>query len=383
MKRFVPGAAAVVANAVYRGTRCGGFHVSPLTDPIIEDGLFPAAGSYAIGEAPTPERIPSVRVPTDPTLLEALVGLLSWGPRDLADARFLWRISRRYSPLRFFKHLRSPVRLPRWLWFLYAFLAAKAMKLPAARFAAEHDRLVIVCYYHARSLGLVRAFRRQGKPVIDVQHGLIGPSHFAYGNERAWQVSSDLQPTGFLVWTPSVQDFLRRTTARDAMVRPFDDSRYHVAVPRSSGGRPRVLVSLQWGALLPGSLVEHVRCADGCDWVLRMHPRDRIAAADRADCAALAGLPHVAVESSEVPLGSSLRASDLHVTRNSSVITEAALAGKTSVFWDPAVIGSFRDEIESGFAEFVPLERLPARLAAVTGPVRAPEPRAGGVYREG
>ena len=351
--------------------------MSPLTDPIIEDGLIPAAGSYAIGEAPKPEWIPSVRIPTDPTPLEALVGLLSWGPRDVADARFLWRVSRRYSPLRFFRFLRSPVRLPRWLWFLYAFITAKAMKLPAARFAAGHDRLVIVCYYHARSLGLVRAFRLQGKPVIDVQHGLIGPSHFAYGNELAWKVRSALQPTGFLVWTPSVREFLRRTTGRDAMVRPFDDSRYHVALPRTCPGRPRVLVSLQWGAELPGSLVEHVRRSDWCDWVLRMHPRDRIPAAERSDCAALAGLPHVTVESAEVPLGSSLRASDLHVTRNSSVITEAALAGKASVFWDPVVIGSFRDEVESGLAEFVPLEDLPARVDMLVRPGRLPMRGAG------
>lgn len=364
---FVPGGAAVVANAVYRGTRFEGLHVCALTDPIVEDRIVPVGGNYAIGSAPKPERVPTERIRTDPKAWEALLGLLAWGPGDLDDARFLWRVSRRYRPLRFFGFRRSAVRLPRWFWFLYAFLAAKAMKLPAERFAARHDRLVIVCYYHARSLGLVRAFRRRGKPVTDVQHGLIGPSHFAYANERAWAIRSRLQPTDFLVWSASTKAFLERVTRRPAAVRTFDDSRYFRAVPRPDRSRPRVMVALQWGSVLPDGLVAFIRGASWADWVLRMHPRDRIAAGQRPDCAALRQCAHVSVEEAGLPIGESVRGADLVLTWNSSVTSEAALAGRRSIFWDASVRESFRDEIESGLAECLPLEAIPSRITALLG----------------
>ena len=369
----MPGGAAVVANAVYRGTRFEGRHVCPLTDPIVEDRIVAVGGNYAIGAAPKPERVPSERIRTDPTAWEALLGLLAWGPGDLADARFLWRISRRYRPLRFFGFRRSAVRLPRWVWFLYAFLAAKAMRLPAGEFAARHDRLIIVCYYHARSLGLVRAFRRQGKPVTDVQHGLVGPSHFAYANERAWAVRSSLQPTDFLVWSASAKAFLERSTGRPAVVRSFDDSRYHRARPRADPSRPRVMVALQWGSVLPDGLVAFIRDAGWADWVLRMHPRDRIAPDERPDRAALRGCGHVTLEEEGLPLGESVRGADLVLTWNSSVTSEAALAGRRSIFWDASVRESFRDEIDAGMAECLPLDEIPARITAMLrggGPVR-------------
>ncbi len=364
---FTAGGAAIVANAVYRGTRFEGLHVSPLTDPIVEDRLLSVGGNYAIGAAPKPERVPSERIRTDPTAWEAVLGLLAWDRADLDDARFLWLVSRRYRPLRFVSFRRSAVRLPRWFWFLYAFLAAKAMKVPADAFAARHDRLVIVCYYHARSLGLVRAFRRQGKPVTDVQHGLIGPSHFAYANEGAWKVRSRLQPTDFLAWTPSAKAFLERTTGRPARVRAFDDSRYFRGRPRADPARPRVMVALQWGSVLPERLVEFIRGASWADWVLRMHPRDRVSAADRSDVSALRGRPHVELEEEGLPLGESVRAADLVLTWNSSVTSEAAIAGRRSIFWDASVRESFRDEIDSGLAECLPVDDVPARVTALLG----------------
>ncbi len=363
-----PSGAAVVANAVYRRTKVDGLAVSTLTDPIVEDRLVPVGGNYAIGDAPKPERVPSQRVRTDPTAWEAVRGLLAWDAADIEDARFLWRVSRRYRPLRFFGFRKSAMRLPRWFWFLYAFLVAKAMRVPAGEFAARHDRLIIVCYYHARSLGLVRAFRRQGKPVVDVQHGLIGPSHFAYANESAWQLRSRLQPTGFLVWSASAKAFLERTTGRSAEVRTFDDSRYFTPVPRADPSRPRVMVALQWGSVLPDVLVDFIASASWADWVLRMHPRDRVAAAERSDVARLRAHAHVQLEPEGLPLGASVRGADLVLTWNSSVTSEAAMAGRRSIFWDAAVRESFRDEIDAGFAECLAVEEIPARVRAMLVP---------------
>lgn len=361
--------AAVVANAVYRRTKVDGLAVSTLTDPIVEDRLLPIGGNYAIGDAPKPERVPSQRVRTDPTAWEAVRGLLAWDAADIEDARFLWRVSRRYRPLRFFGFRKSAMRLPRWFWFLYAFLAAKAMSVPAGEFAARHERLIIICYYHARSLGLVRAFRRQGKPVIDVQHGLIGPSHFAYANESAWKLKSRLQPTGFLVWSASAKAFLERTTGRPAEVRTFDDSRYFTPVPRADPTRPRVMVALQWGSVLPDVLVDFIASASWADWVLRMHPRDRVAASERPDVARLRVHAHVQLEPEGLPLGASVRGADLVLTWNSSVTSEAAMAGRRSIFWDEAVRESFRDEIDAGFAECLPVEAIPARIDQLLRPV--------------
>jgi hypothetical protein len=54
------------------------------------------------------------------------------------------------------------------------------------------------------------------------------------------------------------------------------------------------------------------------------------------------------------------------------VITEAALAGVPSIFWDPVVTESFRDEVESGLAVFAPLDQLAQRIDAVLRARRDP-----------
>jgi hypothetical protein len=135
-----------------------------------------------------------------------------------------------------------------------------------------------------------------------------------------------------------------------------------MSVPLADLGRPRVMVALQWGSVLPTLLVDFIGRSTSIDWVLRMHPRDRLAANERPDCAALSQFAHVRVEPEGLPICASLHGADLVLTWNSSVISEAAMAGRRSIFWDEAVRESFRDEIDAGFAECLPLELIPARI---------------------
>jgi hypothetical protein len=324
--------------------------VSLLTDALIE-GHSASLSSWRFGKVAQPERVPSREVPLYPGLLDAIRGLLVWKISDLKDARALWRLMSGYpKPMRTIPWLGF-CELPHWVWFTYSFLAIKFAYSPAARFAAQFDELQIVNYVNTKSMALVRAFRASGKPVCEIQHGLIGPTHPGYSNRAFWQMESWITPTRFLVWNQTTREFLESVSGRPAEVRSFDDSYYLSASDyRRDRVRRSILLTLQWGTTLPEQIIEMVHAFSDVHWILRPHPRDPISPMDRPDCARLSRLEHVEISDPASPLIVELARCELHVTENSSVVIEAATCGRKSIFWDVNSLGAFDAEVGAGMA---------------------------------
>lgn len=336
----------------------GGELVCLLSDALVERDPE-RFSSWRFGGIGLRERVSSHEVPLKPRVHDLLRAVLMWGRSDLSEAFVLRELLSGFPrPMR-----RLPLlgfcTLPHWFWFLYVFIGIRVLAGPAARFASSFDELFVVCFYNTRSLALVRAFRTVSKEVIDIQHGLIGPTHPAYANLLFWQSGSRLAPTGFLVWNASAREFLERTTGRPACIRDFDDFHYFPDIQdRGSDSRPCVLVSLQWGTVLPQSVIDMIIQLDDVRWILRPHPRDPMQPADRQDCAKLSVFPHVELTDPTQPLLLALIRCNLHISENSSVVIEAAAMGRRSIFWDPTCVSAFQSEMEGGLALCASLDAL-------------------------
>lgn len=359
------GTAAVVAEVGHRRTFIDGMRTCLLTDALVERAPD-RRSSWSYGSLSGPERVPSKIISLRPKIRDFIRALFRWTWADLRDAGDLWLLISRYPKLARgipgFPCFGLFI-IPRWFWCAYSFTVIKISAKPAEEFANHFDSLYVVCFYTTRSLALVRAFRTAGKPVCDVQHGLVGPSHPAYFNKRFWGRQSRFQPTEFLVWNTTSQLFLTNSTGCPAFVRDFDDSRYvSPVVSRTKRIRPHILVTLQWSSELPVELITFVLSATWVNWVLRLHPRDPVPPSRRLDCIALSRAEHVQIELPSAPLILSLRTCDLHITESSSVVIEASAAKIRSLFWDTSTTGLFLDEIGTGLAECIPIEKLSKRI---------------------
>ena len=353
---------SVVQHARSKKAVIDGALVSTLTDPIVEQNPTTHT-SWIIGARGGPERVPSQEVPLQVGALDVLRMLFVWRREDLRDAAALWRLAfgsaQKLTPQRWVPVL-GYLRIPRICWFSYVLCGIRLWSRSASRFAAQFDELYIVCFYDAKCLALTRAFRAQDKPVTDVQHGLIAPSHAIYANQEYWRDGGDLAPTGFLVWDAPTKNFIEQVSLRHATIRDFDHS-YYFSESRSVADSHAncILVTLQWGTSLPTEVLDVITTRSDLRWLLRMHPNDRTPSAKRADCARLAQLSNVEIVEASSPLHLDLSRSILHLTENSSVVIEAATVGVYSVFWDDRCMTAFETQVAKGLASHCP----PAQVA--------------------
>lgn len=256
---------------------------------------------------------------------------------------------------------------------------------------------------------LCRACHEEGVFVFDVQHGYIGPKNPGYGEE--YQIGRDRQEMADCIlcwdedsaasirgWTSKKQIELRVignpwvnkfvTRREDDKVIRFFESRLP-RVAREERGRPRILVSLQWGLddpvtapdqvlfdneFMPIELEKAVRdTREQCDWILRPHPAQylnrEVFVRLTAHVKERFGLA-VTVSENE-PLPFVLSSVDLHITYNSSVVIEAEYFGVPSALLDPQIDGGlwagyYASQIGKGVAKL-----LPCQASAIQDWIRA------------
>jgi hypothetical protein len=278
-----------------------------------------------------------------------------------------------------------------------ATLAADRMSQLAARIAimagrferwlrATSPRVVFVnCYYSLEGSALMLACRRRGIVSVDVQHGVQGPLHVAYGS---WcnvpPGGYDLLPDRFWCWSEGEVDAIRawaaQTTRHVGFVggnlwlekwsdkaAPFVRSAHEAVRTMARPGTHVVLVTLQWGIadrtfLLP--LLQLIRDAGGrFSWWLRLHPvmRER-----RDEIRALLdehGLQDVLLdEPTELPLPALLQYADIHLTHSSSAVLEAASLGVGSIITGGSGAVFSADLVAAGMVTL--MDSFDARVAA-------------------
>ena len=232
----------------------------------------------------------------------------------------------------------------------------------------------VVSFYGIEGMAFVLACRRSGVPVVDIQHGVQGEMHPAYA---AWPAppqgtSHTLLPDRFWVWSAWERDVIdrwARGTDHAVVVggNPWMDvwqrgSRWpgvasalgaaH-ALRQRAGGRPVVLVTLQYGLADAEQLTPLAallrEAGDRLAFWVRLHPvmlQERKAIRALLDAAGRCELD----EPTDLPLQALLPCVDVHLTHSSSVVIEAAQFGLRSALTTAYGAELFGPLLASGIA---------------------------------
>jgi hypothetical protein len=230
----------------------------------------------------------------------------------------------------------------------------------------------LVSYYCLVGFAFARACRRLGIPCVDLQHGVAGQLHPAYGRwHRVPADGYDLLPAVFWCWgdgdKAAIDSWAGRVPAwhravvggnllleqwragrDDPQVADCDKRVLAMKTP----GALHVLVTLQPGLTGPaalGPLLQAMpRIEEKCRLWVRLHPTmigmesevRRILPSSRVEI----------TSSSELPLYGLLRHTDVHVTHSSSTVTEAAAFGVPSLVLSRYGLELFPEEVSQGWA---------------------------------
>lgn len=344
-----PGLPAYVVYAKAKTARIGGRWSAPNVDAQILRVGATAVQYYQLGLLEGEALLPSDSLPYSLGFRDVVAALLTIEPSVSDELRFVRAINRGVDrsliPWKF-----------RWLWDLRTVLIARAIAHRMHRVAEAHPVAYVSDFYSAVMLGVTIAFRRAGRPVWDIQHGRIGPGHQTY-NATVFGLRSHGKPTGLLLWDAATGPYAEQQLGVSwestawAHLRLADDD--------EAAERCGVLYTLQVDTPIPPAVGAAIRALPHVPWRLRLHPGGRN---PERDYAPLLQLPNVTLSSSAEPLPQALRAAAVHVTWNSSVISEAAALGTPSVFMDPAAQQDFASEVTAGLASCIEPDRLTAAL---------------------
>ena len=265
----------------------------------------------------------------------------------------------------------------------------KAIRLAGAVVGAWADRFEVIFddesagvgflseFYSLRGMAFVLACARREIPSVDVQHGLQGPLHFAYGPWRRQQDRYELLPTHFAVWSEleaaDIRSWAGDQHQVDVVGNPFLDRRLGDDDPElASGDAAFARLSSKSGAtrhvLVTLSGIENVEEREWLReliavapkqwfWWVRCHPKVPSIGIWEQTLACVAGQVDVR-RASTLPLFVLLRNVDAHVTRSSSVFLDALRFGVPSVVTDLTGVAIFGRHLDGCHA-----------AAAVTGDV--------------
>jgi hypothetical protein len=234
----------------------------------------------------------------------------------------------------------------------------------------------VVSYYAMEGFAFNVACRELGIPSVDLQHGLQGDLHAAYGRwEKVPATGYEMLPSVFWCWSESESAAVESWSLRASgwhrafvggnvwlkqWLHPEDDlaagcDRRILSAAKTRPGAKRILVTLQQdlsdaGTLKP--LLEAMRISGSeWHWWIRLHPcmlgeRQRIANMLRDH--GIEG--HELDMPSELPLYAVLRHVDAHVTHSSSTVIEAVTFKVPSVVVSGYGAEFFPDQIASSWA---------------------------------
>jgi hypothetical protein len=243
-------------------------------------------------------------------------------------------------------------------------------------------RAFVNTYYSAEGMAFVLAARRRGIPVADLQHGIQGPHHVAYGRwsnvppqgyellpDEFW-VWGEAEARAIEAWQPGTTHRVVRTGNawlqiwRQGTMSFVADAVAAAGRTRASSQRPHhVLFSVTWGvpAQHDADVLEALaRLPDSYFIWVRLHP---LQARARSGIRAMLqrSLPgrYELDAATDLPLPAVLRAVDLNLTHCSTTVIEAAAWGIRTVITSTYGAELFEEQIDAGFAV---VELEPPRL---------------------
>ncbi|MFZ1688189.1 MAG: hypothetical protein WAU70_12240 [Flavobacteriales bacterium] len=245
----------------------------------------------------------------------------------------------------------------------------------------------MVCWYSAENMALVHECRQLGIRSVDLQHGVQGPAHLAYGS---WKVipgtGYSVMPSVFWCWdrqsVTNIERWASGTPHRALYLGdPFME--YSANLPRDArwknDGRKRVLYAIQpLNDVVPALILRTIHATRSmAQWMIRTHPNWKRTIPAIVAILEKEGLQHEVVidDGSITPLAPVLASADLHVTDFSSVVIEAASLGIPSAAVHPHAADVFTEHLSNGSLSMtLTSEALIAWVHAPGVPPALPDP---------
>ena len=238
-----------------------------------------------------------------------------------------------------------------------------------------NPRLVfMVAYYGEIGMALNLACNRLNIPSVDIQHGVQGDYHVAYGRwSKVPLTGYELLPKVFWVWSGNehaaieqwcqpVKEHHRPIVGGNPWLSMWKEPNYHIVIEydkiliklmNKQPGQFNILYTLQPGYDPPEWLLNFIREAPlTWMWWIRLHPG---MAADKlrikelfANCRP----NNIDIDNASIiPLPALLRHVNLHITQFSTTVIEAAEFGVPSIILDKDATLIYSKLIEYGHAK--------------------------------
>lgn len=269
--------------------------------------------------------------------------------------------------------LRTPSK--GWLYFLLRYVRNLAEFYKKIFLKNGPSIGMVICYYGLGGMAFVLACNEFGIPSIDIQHGVQGALHVAYGRWNA--VSGDgynLLPDYFWCWSDEEAQniyswssdnsirhkpivggnlFLEQVQKGEIFFKEEENLKKEI---NNSYFKKHILVTLQ-PINYKGTLERLASCMDCTPkewmWWIRLHPSMH---SNKGDIVKFLekkvnSFKNINVEkATDLPLYLLLKHVDVHITSFSSVVIEAEAFGVRSIIIDQLGIAYYKKQLENGSA---------------------------------
>lgn len=366
--------AVVLSNTVCR-TKLGDGWYDRICDPIIEEltkiewssQFYEATGSYEY-------RLPRVYESTLIQMKLELVNIISF-ISGYYDRNPKWQLERWKEFVAFCHEKKIYEYVPTQTeLFRRVFRLKRLCKFFEHLLTYNQPRMAFVeCYYGYQGMAFALACKRRGIPSIDIQHGVQGDTHVAYGSwNRIPTEGYELLPTNFWCWNSHEANAINKWSSQTngnlhtALVGPNlwldkwrqgegSEFRKHDEVLRQLIDKKNinVLFTLQPKYHPAPWFYKAINAAPPeWKWFMRLHPR-MIAEKERFQAIFNTQCPRACIEidyATELPLLAWLRYIDVHVTQCSSCVTEAEAFRVPSIIIHVDGIDMYNDQVQNGMA---------------------------------
>lgn len=208
--------------------------------------------------------------------------------------------------------------------------------------------VLLVSYYSDRGMALIKACKDLGIKTADIQHGIQGNLHAAYGNWLNNEATDyNTIPDSFLVWSEFEKENIKNSIVignvfesmwygKNKMIDHYD--KIVTSYSSKLGSPNNILFTLQYGIKYDNSVFELLhRTQNEFNWLIRFHPvMENDDKSNFIKNLKLFNVNNYEIDqSTSLPLYAIIRNVGLHVTHSSSTVLEAANFKVSSLIIDP------------------------------------------------
>lgn len=236
----------------------------------------------------------------------------------------------------------------------------------------------VVNYYDIKGMAICAACDELGIPSVDIQHGIQGNIHIAYGNwSKVPKEGFKTLPSVFWNWNQSQAQYIDKWAARNIKHQTFvggnpwnqmfksvssnldNSSKSDInALKINDTNAVYILFTLQpmGDDLIPDFFFDiYKNSPQNWQWWFRLHPRQSLNDPIVKLLTDKYNVPLSKIKLvSEYPLNLILEHTNLHITQFSSVVLEAETFGVPSICIHPNSLDMFDEQIHNGTALYCP-----------------------------